>query len=154
MSHEHGHSDYEHHPHVLPLKVYIGVWLGLMVLTVVTVAVSYIDLGGKFNIILAMAVAACKASLVALFFMHLKYDDRFNANIFLGAFGFLALLFIFTLADVPRRGEVDPLEAGTIEALPKSSVAAESGHGNDGHGAAADTSHGAAADTSHGAGDH
>ncbi|MDJ0835102.1 MAG: cytochrome C oxidase subunit IV family protein [Acidobacteriota bacterium] len=61
--------------HVQSPKVYLGVLLGLFVLTVATVAVSYLDLG-VLNDVVAIAVASCKATLVILFFMHGRFEDR------------------------------------------------------------------------------
>lgn len=170
MSHDHSdhaHDDYVHHPHVLPLKIYFGVAAALLFLTWVTVAVSYFD-AGPFQVPIALAVASLKASLVALFFMHLKYEDKFYGLVFVAAFIFLSLFFIFTLADTERRGEVDVLEQGTIEVLPKSSIPhLDDGHGEGAHGGddahgegshGEDSSHGGATDPggddSHGNEDH
>jgi cytochrome c oxidase subunit IV len=79
------------HPlsHVMPLKILIAVWLMLAVLTGVTVGVTRVDLGG-LALWVAMAIATLKASLVALYFMHLRYDRPVNLIIFLGT-----LLFVF-----------------------------------------------------------
>jgi cytochrome c oxidase subunit 4 len=139
MSSEHAHAaGGEHKPHVLPLRIYLAVAAGLLSLTWLTVWVSYFDIGA-FNVVVAMAVATIKASLVTLFFMHLKYDERFNALVFVSAFAFLSLFFVFTLADTARRGEVDPVERGIIQVVPESSIphdaaGADSGHGSgDGH---------------------
>src|SRR5688572_32113176 len=60
----------DHVPHVLPLWVYLATWGALMVLTIITVAVSYVDIGA-FNLIVALLVATIKATIVALMFMHL-----------------------------------------------------------------------------------
>jgi cytochrome c oxidase subunit IV len=79
------------HPlsHVMPLKTLIAVWVALAVLTGVTVGVTRVDLGG-LALWVAMAIATLKASLVALYFMHLRYDRPVNLIIFLGT-----LLFVF-----------------------------------------------------------
>jgi cytochrome c oxidase subunit 4 len=106
-----------HKPHVLPLRIYGAVWLGLLVLTVITVKVSYYDFGVA-NLLVAMAVATVKASLVVLFFMHLKYDEKFNAIIFVGCLTFLSIFFVLTLADTMERGKVDPLEARSLKPVP------------------------------------
>lgn len=74
----------------------------LLVLTVVTVAVSRFDFGGA-NMLIAMAIASVKASLVILFFMHVKWDTAINKIVFLSSFLFLSLLFIFTLSDLATR---------------------------------------------------
>ena len=100
-SEAHGHHD-EHHGlgHVASKKVLFGTWGTLMVLTVVTVAASKIDLGSAgINLAVAMLIATVKASLVCIFFMHLKYDKRFHTIVFLSAV-LLATLFVsFTLMD-------------------------------------------------------
>jgi cytochrome c oxidase subunit 4 len=99
--HDH-HGEGEHHGlgHVASKKVLFGTWGSLMVLTVVTVAASKIDLGSAgINLAVAMLIATIKASLVCVFFMHLKYDKRFHTVVFLSAV-LLALLFVtFTLMD-------------------------------------------------------
>jgi cytochrome c oxidase subunit 4 len=107
----------EHKPHVLPIRIYAAVWIGLLVLTVITVKVSYLNLG-VMNLVVAMAVATMKASLVVLFFMHLKYDEKFNAIVFSGCLAFLFVFFVLTLADTTTRGKVDPLEARTLVPVP------------------------------------
>lgn len=58
------------------VKIYIFIFVALVVLTTATVWASGIDLGRAGNIILGLIIASCKACLVALFFMHLKYDER------------------------------------------------------------------------------
>jgi cytochrome c oxidase subunit 4 len=78
--------------HVLPIKLYLGVYGALVVLTYVTVQVSLLDLG-KPAIYVAMAVAIVKASLVLGYFMHLKFDVRFNTFVFLSSVVFLLLFF-------------------------------------------------------------
>ena len=107
----------KHHPHVLPVRKYVAVWIALMVLTVVTVKVSYFNFG-IMNLVVAMGVATLKASLVVLFFMHLKYDEKFNAIIFAGSLTFLTIFFVLTLADTMERGKVDPLEAHELLPVP------------------------------------
>jgi len=97
-------------PHVLPTGLYWKIWGSLVALTVVTVAVSYGDFG-SLNLIVALAVATAKASLVALFFMHLLYDKRFNAAVFVSGLAFLAVLIGLTMADTEFRGYADPIEA-------------------------------------------
>ena len=80
---DHSHDEHDG-PHVLPLKVYIGVGTTLLVMTAVTVAVALIDLGG-LNLPVAMIIATFKGTLVCLFFMHLAYDNKFFAFLFIGA---------------------------------------------------------------------
>lgn len=78
------------------------VWAGLMACTVLTVAVAKVDLG-FLNIIVALAVASLKASLVVFFFMHLKYENTLIKTMVLTAFVILAIAIGFTFLDVGYR---------------------------------------------------
>jgi cytochrome c oxidase subunit 4 len=71
-----GHASHHHGElgHVVPLKVYVTVLILLLILTVVTVAISRVDFG-NWNLVVAMLIASVKAGFVALFFMHLKYEN-------------------------------------------------------------------------------
>lgn len=82
--------------------MFFNVLLALLFLTFITVAVSRFDFG-SMNMLIAMAIAAVKASLVIAFFMHVKYDTAINKIVFLSSFLFLSLLFVFTLADLLTR---------------------------------------------------
>lgn len=100
----------EHHVHVSPLSTYYKVFGALLVLTGVTVAVSFAGLPSTLSIIVAMIVAAIKASLVGAWFMHLKYDTKMNVLVFLSAIWFVGLFFIFTLFDLGSRGSILEIE--------------------------------------------
>ena len=63
--------------HIVPFKVYLGILGALIVLTVVTVLVAEVDFGA-LNLVVAMGIASVKALLVALFFMHLKFESPFT----------------------------------------------------------------------------
>ncbi|HBX43742.1 MAG TPA: cytochrome-c oxidase [Deltaproteobacteria bacterium] len=80
------------------IRTYIVVWGALVVLTVVTVAVSYVHLG-MLNVVVALLVASVKASLVALFFMHLRYENRLVWGFALTPLFFLVLIVVGTLSD-------------------------------------------------------
>jgi cytochrome c oxidase subunit 4 len=83
-------------------RVYILVFIALAALTLVTVGVSYLDLGVAGGIALALVIAAIKGSLVAAFFMHLISERRLvYAVLILTAAFFLALIFL------PLGGYVD-----------------------------------------------
>jgi cytochrome c oxidase subunit 4 len=84
--------------HIVPMKVLFGTFGGLVLLTWITVAVTYVDLG-SLNILIAMFIAVVKSSLVVLFFMHLKYDKPFHAVIFIAATLFVTLFISFALMD-------------------------------------------------------
>ena len=82
---EHGaHDDGAVHAHVSPVLFMVAVFGALIFLTVVTVAVSYVDLGPANNLV-AVGVATLKAALVATFFMHLRWDKPFHALVFVGS---------------------------------------------------------------------
>jgi cytochrome c oxidase subunit 4 len=78
--------------------IYVAVWGGLVVLTGATVGVSYIDLG-ILNVVVALFIASAKASLVALFFMHLKSENRLVWTFALVPIFFLVLIIGGTLSD-------------------------------------------------------
>ena len=85
-------------PHITSPRLLLGVFGALVVLTVLTVAVTYVDLG-SMNLIVALGIAVTKASLVALYFMHLRWDKGLNAVVFLTAILFVALFVGFALMD-------------------------------------------------------
>lgn len=86
-------------------KTYLVVLASLLVLTVFTVVVSYWNFG-VFNVLVAMLVATVKGSLVCLFFMHLKYDNKVNQVVFASSFVFLAAFIGLTASDVLYRPAV------------------------------------------------
>ncbi len=77
---------------------YAVVWVALLVLTATTVAVSYVNLG-MMNVVVALLIASAKAALVALFFMHLKYENRLVWGFALTPIYFLLLIIAGTLSD-------------------------------------------------------
>ncbi len=87
-----------HGPHVLSPGVLLATAGSLMVLTALTVATSRIDLG-EWNVVLALAIACTKAAIVALFFMHLKYENRFQLVVLIAAALFAALFVSFVVFD-------------------------------------------------------
>ena len=102
-----------HDDHITPLKVYLTVGVALLVLTAVTVQISLIHLGG-WNIVVALGIATLKASLVALFFMHLLYDKKIYTVVFLTSVVFLAVFIVLTMFDTLDRGAVYEIEAQPI----------------------------------------
>lgn len=98
--------------HVSSPKLYVIVFLALMVLTVITVAVAYQDLG-PLNDIVALTIAMTKALLVVLFFMHVKYSTRLTALTAVGGLVFLGIMLAFTLNDYASRSDIlGPLVPG------------------------------------------
>ncbi|MFB3916874.1 MAG: cytochrome C oxidase subunit IV family protein [Terriglobales bacterium] len=89
---------------VVGKKTYILVWAALMVLTALTGAVSFIDLH-QWSSPVAMAIASLKAILVALFFMHLRYEKQKVIWVWAIAGVFwLSILFVLSMADYLTRG--------------------------------------------------
>ncbi len=97
--HHDDHHDDHGLAHTASLKVLLGTGGALLVLTIITVAATLVDFGSSINLAIAMAIAAIKATLVVLFFMHLKYDKIFHSVIFLGAVATAALFVAFALMD-------------------------------------------------------
>jgi cytochrome c oxidase subunit IV len=95
------HHDDHHHgiSHVASIKVLVGTGGTLLFLTLVTVLATRIDFGANINLAIAMAIAVIKATLVVLFFMHLKYDKLFHSVVFVSAILAASLFVGFTLMD-------------------------------------------------------
>jgi cytochrome c oxidase subunit 4 len=120
----HSHSHAEGHGNAV--RTYSAILGALLVLTVITVAVSRVDFG-SLNVIIAIGIATFKASLVALYFMHLRYDKPMNAIIFVVSLFFLGLFLAGCLTDVESRWDVQPtnLKVQTAPAAPPAALAAE-----------------------------
>jgi cytochrome c oxidase subunit 4 len=89
--------------HVVPVKVYVAVFVTLLVMTAATTAISGIDLG-PWNTVAALGIAVFKASLVVLFFMHARYSPRLTHMVILTGLFWLALLLLMTFSDFASRG--------------------------------------------------
>ncbi|WP_339732942.1 cytochrome C oxidase subunit IV family protein [uncultured Gimesia sp.] len=86
------------HVHIVPIKVLIGVFLALVVLTIVTVEAAKYDVG-DVDVIVSMAIATVKASLVVFIFMHLWYDKPLNRIMFFFSIVFAAFFLCMILLD-------------------------------------------------------
>jgi cytochrome c oxidase subunit 4 len=89
--------------HVAPKSLYYTIFLALMVGTGLTVGAAFIDMGA-FNNVVMLAIAAAKALLVVLFFMHVRWSSRLTWVIAASGFVWLLIMFGFTLADYTSRG--------------------------------------------------
>jgi len=89
--------------HVVPVKLYLAVFGALMVLTTITVAVAFVDLGPLNNLVM-LGIAVVKASLVVLYFMHVRYSTRLIPVVAAGGFLWLLILFGLTMQDYVSRG--------------------------------------------------
>lgn len=101
--------DGAHEHHVMSIQTHIAVFGALLTMTVLTYAVSFLELE-QFALPVAMLVASIKALLVAGFFMHLRWDEKFNSVIFFSSFFFIGVFFAFTLLDLGGRGMVNEEE--------------------------------------------
>jgi cytochrome c oxidase subunit 4 len=88
--------------HIVPVKLYVGIFVALLCLTGLTTGAAFIDLGA-FNTVVALAIAVAKMLLVILFFMHVKYSPRLTKLVIVAAFFWFGLLLTFTLSDVFTR---------------------------------------------------
>jgi cytochrome c oxidase subunit IV len=90
--------------HISSLKLYIGIWITLLVCTLLTVLVAEVSLPGPLNAVVALAIATFKATLVALFFMHVKYaHERMTKVVIVCALFWLAILMALSMADYATR---------------------------------------------------
>jgi cytochrome c oxidase subunit IV len=89
--------------HVIPKGIYLLIFVTLLILTLLTVEVSFWNLG-ILNFHMAVLIASCKSMLVILYFMHVRYNSGI-VRIFVSAgFIFLGILLLFSLADLFTRG--------------------------------------------------
>jgi cytochrome c oxidase subunit IV len=89
--------------HIVPIKVYVTVFLTLIGLTIATTAVAFVDLG-RMNTVAALVIAVTKMLLVILFFMHVKYSPGLTRLVIIAGFFWLAILVAISMADVFTRG--------------------------------------------------
>jgi cytochrome c oxidase subunit 4 len=89
--------------HAGSIGLYVAVFAALLVLTATTTVVAFVDLG-PFNNVVAIGIAAVKATLVVLFFMHMKGSPRMVPIVFLSGIAWLFILLAITLADYFSRG--------------------------------------------------
>jgi caa(3)-type oxidase subunit IV len=92
----------EVHEHISPAINYVKVLAALFVLTGITYAVSFANLGPA-SLPVALVVAFVKATLVSMYFMHLRYDDRYHVFVFASTMIFVGIFFTFTMFDLHSR---------------------------------------------------
>lgn len=97
-AHHHG-AHHGPHVHVMPLSMLFTIFSALIFFTIATVVISKFHLGA-WEVPITMAIATTKATLVAVYFMHLRYDSPFHAMIFCFSLFFVALFLGGTLTDV------------------------------------------------------
>ena len=89
--------------HIVPVRIYVTIFLVLLVGTGLTVMAAFIDFPWQFNTIVAMTIAITKATFVVLYFMHVRYSTRLVWVIVGAALFWMGILFAFTLADFYTR---------------------------------------------------
>lgn len=90
--------------HVLPVRVYVFTFIALMALMVLTAFLSTVPMGRELNTVVALLIAAAKATLVLLFFMHLKYESYvLSTVVFVAGLFWLLIFFGLTLVDYLSR---------------------------------------------------
>ena len=92
----------ETHAHIVMPRVYVGIFAALIVLTAVTTWVAFIDLG-PLNVVIMLAIAGVKASLVVLWFMHARYESTLTRLTIVGAVFWLLVLIVISASDVFMR---------------------------------------------------
>ena len=88
--------------HVVPVRTYFTIFAILMFSTLATVSIAFVDLG-PLNVVAALAIAVFKATLVVLFFMHVKYSTRLTWAVVMGSIFWLAILIVLTMGDYLTR---------------------------------------------------
>ena len=89
--------------HIVASKIYVGIWIALLVLTGITAGVAFVNLGA-LNTVVALVIATLKATLVVLIFMHVKYtSEKFTKVVIASALFWLLILLALSLADYSTR---------------------------------------------------
>ncbi len=88
---------------ITPVRTYVLIWVALLILTVATTGIAFIDLG-PWNTVVALVIAASKAILVALFFMNARFSQGITRVVMAGGLLWLGLLIMGTMDDMITRG--------------------------------------------------
>ena len=88
--------------HIVPTRVYYSIFAILMLCTLATVLIAFVDLG-PLNTVAALTIAVFKAVLVILYFMHLKYSTRLTWAVVVGSVFWLGILLVLTMSDYLTR---------------------------------------------------
>src|ERR1022692_3696646 len=91
---------------MIKVRTYVIICALLILLTCLTVGVSYVQLAGRWHLIIGLAIALAKATLVALFFMHVLQSPRLVWIVIVVSCFWLLLLLALTLTDYSTRGEI------------------------------------------------
>lgn len=88
--------------HVVSKKIYFAIFSVLMILTLITIEAAFINLG-KLNTVVALTIAVCKATLVILYFMHVRYSSKLTWIVIASGFFWLVILIALTMSDYLSR---------------------------------------------------
>jgi len=88
---------------IVPRTTYVAIYAVLMVLTGLTTAVAFLDLGFA-NPVVALSIAVVKASIVVLFFMHMRWSSRLTMVVAGSAIFWLGIMLVLTMSDYTTRG--------------------------------------------------
>jgi cytochrome c oxidase subunit 4 len=102
MAADPAHDEHNDLAHVATIKVLITTGGTLLMFTLLTVLATKVDFGANINLAVAMVIAVTKATLVVLFFMHLRYDRLFHSVVFVSALLAASLFVGFTLMDTSQ----------------------------------------------------
>jgi cytochrome c oxidase subunit IV len=89
--------------HIVSVKVYLTIFIALLAGTALTIITARMDFPGPLNAIVALSIASVKATLVVLYFMHMRYSSRLIWIVFGSALFWLALMFALTFSDYSTR---------------------------------------------------
>ena len=89
--------------HIVPVRIYITIFLVLLVGTGLTVLAAFYDFPWQFNTVVALTIATIKATFVVLYFMHVRYSARLVWVIIAAALFWMAILFALTFGDYQTR---------------------------------------------------
>ena len=90
--------------HIVPVRIYVTIFLALLAGTALTVFAAFVDFAWQFNTIVALTIAVTKATLVVLYFMHVRYSSRLVWVIVASALFWMGILFALTFSDYLTRG--------------------------------------------------
>ena len=89
--------------HIVPVRIYFAIFGALLVGTALTVVAAFFDFPWRLNTVVALSIATVKATLVVLYFMHVRYSSRLIWVIMAAALFWMAILFAFTFSDYLTR---------------------------------------------------
>jgi cytochrome c oxidase subunit 4 len=90
--------------HIVQPRIYLFIFLALMMGTGLTVLAAFYDFPGPLNAVVALTIAVIKATLVILYFMHVRYSGRLIWLVIGSALFWLAIMFAITFSDYSSRG--------------------------------------------------